>query len=59
MHVVDQARHARKAWARARKGTACVTEEFYRDRDFSVATDLSNIQKKKKKKLNLWIWGVT
>ena len=42
---IDQARRARQAWARAQQGTARATEELCRDRDFSVATDLSSSKK--------------
>ena len=38
-----------KAWARTRQGTACTIVGLCRDKDFSIAIDLSSSQKKKKK----------
>ena len=36
-------------WVNAGQGTGRVTKEFYRDKDFSVTTDLSSSKKKKKR----------
>ena len=53
----DMALRARQDLGTSDK-VAHMTEAFCHDRDFSVATDLSSSQKKKKKKMPK-IWGIT
>ena len=55
-HATDQAKRERQTWARARQETTRATEDLCRDRDFSVATNLSNNLKKKN---DPRIWGFT